>query len=244
MTTIPKKVVERFITQTVRFKRILKDADDRDINEADTVTIITDMLTEIFGFDRYTEITSEYAIRNTYCDLAVKVDDDVKYLIEVKSIDQILKDTHLRQAIDYGAHEGIRYVVLTNGINWHVYNIQLKKTIQYDKVFELDFKEINARNPESQQLLFLLSKEGLSKDVISDYQERIQTINRYIIGAILLNKPALDAIRRDLRKITPGIKIDISEVENIIRNEILKRNVIEDPAATEAQRRVKKILMK
>lgn len=240
MANIPKRVLERFYSQIPKFRRILNNAYDRDINEADTVTIVSDMLCDLFGFDKYNEITSEYAIRSTYCDLAVKIDDDVKYLIEVKSINTDLKEPHLRQAVDYGAHEGIKWIVLTNGYIWQVYSIQLKKTVQHDKVFEINFDEINPRKSEDQELLFLLAKEGLTKDVISDYQERVKAVNRYVISSLLLNEPLLNCIRREIRKLTPGVKVEISEIEDILRNEILKRNVIEDQKAIEAQKKVKR----
>ncbi len=173
MANIPKKVSERFIKQTGKFQRILRRASDNDVNEADTVTIVRDMLSDVFGFDKFAELTSEYEIRNTYCDLAVRVDDDVKYLIEVKSISLDLKESHLRQAVDYGAHEGIQWVVLTNGLMWKVYSIVLKKAVEYEKVFELDFMEINPRKSHDQGLMFLLAKEGLRKDVIAEYHDRM-----------------------------------------------------------------------
>ncbi len=71
MATIPKVVIDRYLKTVPKFQRILQAARDRDINEADTVAIIKDMLAEVFGFDKYLEITSEYAIRGTYCDLAI-----------------------------------------------------------------------------------------------------------------------------------------------------------------------------
>jgi hypothetical protein len=43
---------------------------DRDVSEADTVTIVKDLLAEVFGYDKYAELTGEFAIRGTYCDLA------------------------------------------------------------------------------------------------------------------------------------------------------------------------------
>ena len=95
MANIPSKISDRFVKQVGKYQKILKKASDNDINEADTVTIIVDILSDIFGYDKYTEITSEYAIRNTYCDLAIKLDDEVKYLIEVKSISLDLKENHL-----------------------------------------------------------------------------------------------------------------------------------------------------
>jgi len=134
MANIPKKVLDRFVKQTARFQKILKTAVNNDLNEADTVTIVTDILSDVFGYDKYSEITSEYQIRNTYCDLAIKISDEVKYLLEVKSISLSLKESHLKQAVDYGAHEGIQWVVLTNGLIWRVYSIVLKKAIEFEKV--------------------------------------------------------------------------------------------------------------
>ena len=242
MVNVPKKVSERFIKQIPKFKRILEKAYSRDINEADTVAIVKDMLCDIFGYDRYEEITSEYAIRNTYCDLAIKIDDSVYYLIEVKSISTDLKEQHLRQAINYGANEGIKWVILTNGIIWQIYSIQLKESIQFDKVFEIDFNNISPRKKESQELLFTLSKEGVTKNVISEYQEKISSLNRYVISALLLNSPVIDCIRRELRRLSPGIKIETSEILDILKNEVLKRNVLEDDKAIQAQKRVKRFI--
>lgn len=71
---IPPKVSERLSVVLKRFQPILSSARARDVNESDTVTIVTDLLAELYGYDKYTEITKEYAIRGTYCDLAIELD--------------------------------------------------------------------------------------------------------------------------------------------------------------------------
>ena len=48
MATIPKRVIDRLISETRKFQKILQTAKDRDINESDTVTIITDILSNLF----------------------------------------------------------------------------------------------------------------------------------------------------------------------------------------------------
>lgn len=67
-------------------------------------------------FFKYSEVTSETAIRGTYCDLAIKVNGALQFLLEAKAIGQELKDTCLKQAVDYAANQGLDWVVLTNGI--------------------------------------------------------------------------------------------------------------------------------
>ena len=89
MAVIPKKVQSRFVAGIKKFQPILNAAKTKDINESDTVVIITDMLSELFGFDKYSEITSEYAIKKTFCDLAIKVDGKLRFLIEAKLLDLI-----------------------------------------------------------------------------------------------------------------------------------------------------------
>ena len=126
MAKIPSTVAKRLITKVPKFKKILAKAKADDINEADTVAIVADMLEEIFGFDKYEEITREYEIKGTFCDLAIKTNKKIDYLIEAKAIGINLKDIHLKQAINYAANEGIKWVVLTNGINWQVHCVTLK----------------------------------------------------------------------------------------------------------------------
>jgi hypothetical protein len=101
MPSIPKKVIERLTAGIKQFQPILVAARSRDVNEADTVTIVKDMLADIFGYDKYSEVTSEYAIRGNYCDLATKIDGRIATLIEVKAIGLELKDQHVKQAVDY-----------------------------------------------------------------------------------------------------------------------------------------------
>ena len=148
MATIPVKVQNRFQEGLKKYKRILTKAQSQDINESDTVTIITDVLQDIFGYDKYSEITSEFAIKKTFCDLAIKIDDDVKMLIEVKSAGLNLKDTHLKQAVDYGANSGIDWVILTNGVIWKVYKIIFSKPIDHELVYEFDITQLNTRKQE------------------------------------------------------------------------------------------------
>jgi hypothetical protein len=51
MANIPQKVSERLIAGIKQFQPILTSAQSRDINEADTVIIIVNMISEIFGYE-------------------------------------------------------------------------------------------------------------------------------------------------------------------------------------------------
>lgn len=59
MANIPKKVIERLVTGIKRYQPILSSAKARDVGETDTVTIVKDMMADVFGYDKYTELTSD-----------------------------------------------------------------------------------------------------------------------------------------------------------------------------------------
>ncbi len=139
MPAIPKKVADRLVAGVKQYQPILGGAHSRDVNEADTVTIVKDMLADVFGYDKYTELTSEYCIRGNYCDLATKVYGALGTLIEVKAIGVDLKDHHVRQAVDYAANQGSEWVLLTNARCWRVYHVVFDKPIEHELVVEIDF---------------------------------------------------------------------------------------------------------
>ena len=48
-------------------------------------------------------------------------------------------------------------------------------------------------------------------------------------------------IRREIRRISPGVKIDIEDIEQVLRNDVLKREVIEGEKAEAARKQVQKV---
>ncbi|MBU8920929.1 MAG: type I restriction enzyme HsdR N-terminal domain-containing protein [Bacteroidales bacterium] len=239
MARIPKKVIDRITKSAPRFQKILQAAKDRDVNESDTVTIVTDLLAEVFGYDKYSEITSELAIRGTFCDLAVKVGGEIKFLIEVKAIGLSLNSNHLRQAVGYGASEGIPWIVLTNGTNWEIYKIRFEQPISTELVCEFNLLDLSARNSGDQDKLFLLCKEGLSKDAIEDYHTKVSSLNRFVIAALIQSEPIIGVLRRELKKLAPGTKIADEEISEMFPD-VLKRDVLDGEDAQRAQKQVKK----
>jgi predicted type IV restriction endonuclease len=244
MASIPKKAVDRFLKAVPKFQKVLQIAKDRDINESDTVSVLNDILAEVFGYDKYLEVTSEFMIRGTYCDLALKVEDKIQFLVEAKAIGIDLKEAHIKQTVDYGANHGVQWVVLTNGITWRVYRIRFEQPINHDLVCSFDFTALNARDDKDQELLFTLAKEGLDRSAREQFYDKVQSINRYVVGSLILSEPVLAIIRRELKKLSDGVRIEVDEVEEIVRIEVLKREVVEGELAEAAQARVNKFYRK
>lgn len=216
MATAPKKVAERIIAGIKRFQPVLAAAKARDIGEADTVTIVTDMLAEVFGYDKYSELTSEYAIRSTYCDLAIKLDGTLRTLIEVKAIGIDLKDAHVKQAVDYAANKGVDWVLLTNGVTWRVYHIIFAKPIDQELVVDIDFCALSARSESDVDTLYLWCKEAWARSVLGEYHTQKQALSRFFIGAMVLSEPVLDVVRRELRRISFDVRIETEQIRAVL----------------------------
>ena len=239
---ISKKVTDRIGTQLKRFQAILTEAKDRDISESDTVVIIGDMLAEMLGYRKYTEITTEFAIRGTYVDLAVKVDGTVRFLLEAKAIGIDLKDNHVKQAIDYGANHGIEWIVLTNGIVWQVYKVHFRQPIDKSLVFEINILQASPKNEQLMECFGNLSREGFTQTSMAAFFQQQQATSKYSIAALLGSEPVLQCLRREIRRISGSIKVEEDALKAILQNEVIKRELIDSEEARQAADFLKKSL--
>jgi hypothetical protein len=186
MATIPNRVYERLVSGLKRFQPILNAARFRDAAEADTSTVVKDILSEMFGYDRYSEITAEHMIKGTYCDLAIKLEGKAapQLLIEVKAIGIELKEAHTKQAVDYAANQGVEWVILTNGAIWRVYRVMFGQPISQEVVFECDLLSLNPKNRVQVESLFLLAKEGQSRSILQEYHAQRQAMSRHYLAQL------------------------------------------------------------
>ena len=237
MAAIPKKAETRIRAGIKKYRNIIANAKDRDVNESDTVTIITDILAEVCGYDKYTEITREYAIRSTYCDLAIKFEDKPIFLIEVKAIGMNLNTKHFRQALGYAANEGIEWVILTNGDHWQAHRVIFEKPVKTEIAFDFSFIE-TGDTKELMDYFFLISKEGVKKSAIDIFHEESQLTGRYMVAATLQTEPVLIAIRRQLRSVSNKTKITTDDILQTLNSQVLKREVTEGEEAIHAKKRL------
>ena len=237
--TIPAKVVERLSSGLKRFAPILTAAKSRDVNESDTSMIVTDMLADIYGYDKYSEVTRELAIRGTYCDLATRIDGKFQMLIEVKAIGLELKDAHAKQAVDYAANQGVEWVALTNGYLWKVFRVIFAKPIDAELVLDIDLLALNPKNAADLESLYLLTRESMLKSGLYAYHDHLQATNKFYLAAVVLSDAVLDTVRRELRRVSDA-KVELDELREALKLEVIKREVIEGEKADGARKKVAK----
>lgn len=107
MYVYQEKAIERIKKGLRRMNGIVERAIRDDYKEADTRKIVSDMLSEYLGWDKFENVTAEQMIGSRYADYVVKTSDENVFVIEVKQIGLKLKETHLNQARQYAVDEGI-----------------------------------------------------------------------------------------------------------------------------------------
>jgi len=236
---IPSRVIERLAAGVKRFQPILLSAKSRDVNESDTSMIVTDVLAEIFGYDKYSEVTRELCIRGTYCDLATRIDGKFQMLIEVKAIGLDLKDSHVKQAVDYAANLGVEWVALTNGNLWRVYRVIFAKPIDAELVLDIDLLNLNSKSTDHLESVYLLTRESMLKSGLYAYHDHLQATNKFYLAAVVLSDAVLETVRRELRRLSDA-KVEIEDLREALKQEVMKREVIEGEKADSARKKVSK----
>src|SRR5687767_14120380 len=103
---------ERMKAAIKRFAKPLADLVARDANEGDTRLLVTDMLCEGFGFDKYAELTTEYRVKGEFADYGIRLYKELIAFLEVKRLTTKLAAKHLRQVETYAVNEGVEWVIL------------------------------------------------------------------------------------------------------------------------------------
>jgi predicted type IV restriction endonuclease len=235
---LPAKIATRVAAALKKFQPILDEARKRDVNESDTVTLVVDILHELLGYDKYGEITSEHAIRGTYCDLAIKLEGKLTVLLEIKAIGLDLRDNHIKQAVDYAANQGCDWVVLTNGVFWQVYQVSFGKPIDAELILDLNLLELSHKRGEDVQLLALLSREAWQKSRLDAYAVQKHVLSRFTVAAILTSDGCISFVRRELKRLSKDVRVDADEVRRLLSQEVIKRETIEGEKADAARKLV------
>lgn len=238
MSGITKRVSDRISSALKGLRPVIEQQRARDVSEADTVTLVKDVLADALGFDKYAELTSEHAIRGTYCDIAITVDSKIWCLVEVKAVGTELDDRHVKQVVDYAANKGIEWCMLTNGREWRLFNVVFAKPIDKRLIVSINIASADLRDEAVLDRLFLFTKEGFAKGAQGEARDRLDATSRYMLAALVLqNDDVLAVIRRELRKVV-DVLVSPEEIQGVLREQVIKRDALEGAEAVAALSKV------
>lgn len=76
------------------------------------------------------------------------------------------------------------------------------------------------------------------RSVLGEYHNQKQALSRFFVGAMLQTEPILDVLRRELRRVSPDVKIEIEQLKAVVADEVIKREVLEGEKAEEARKKI------
>lgn len=203
--------MKEFKANLKRFIPKMKDAKEKNLNEADTRMRIRVLLSDVLGYDLLEEITQEHMVQGHYVDLTVKAPlwdkkagkyrPTIVFFIEAKSIDTTLRETHVYQATNYAASGGVSLCLLTNGVDYQLYYLTWEKA-KVEHAMILSFNILDDSIDDLAQKLYLLSKESFKKGIINKYISEKASLSDRNMAVALLSKRVLTAIRLELKTIT------------------------------------------
>jgi len=180
-------------------------AQEDNLNEADTVQRLVIFFEEVLGYDPLSEITREKQVKDKYVDLALKIEETIRLLVEAKSAATPLRDRHIEQAKAYAAEANIRWVVLTNGVTWNLYHLEFEEGLEYVRVFSVDL----STDPIEKigEHLALLHRQSIRRGEHEDFWKKHAALDAQSLGKALYTDTVLRLIRREIRK-RAGILVD------------------------------------
>lgn len=214
---------ERVKGAVKKFQKPLADLVARDANEGDTRLLVTDILCDGLGYDKYEDLTTEYQVKVDFADYGVRVDKQLVAFIEVKRCTQALNQKHLHQVQSYAVNEGVEWMILTNGRVWQVWHMSPGMPVQMDKVIDIDLlaDEPVAKKAEA---MFYLSRDAFKKHQIDEMWKRAAATSPKSIAKILLSARIVGEVTKELRRQT-GHKADHARIEEIIAMEVIRPDV-------------------
>jgi len=198
-------------------KKLIKPIEalkERDAVEADTRLLVTDVLCDVLGYDKYEDLTAEYQVKGEFADYGVRIDRQLAAFVEIKRVSQRLNSTHLRQVENYALKNGVNWAFLTNAQHWQLYRVEALAGEQSELtlVVDVDLLDSSEKPSKKHELLFLMSREGIQKGRLEQYwREKFATSTR-VLAPVLLSDAVLEAARKELWRRTRQ-RVEISELK-------------------------------
>lgn len=192
----------------------LLEAQEQNLNEADTVFRVVTVFEDVLGYNPLTEITRETQLRSKYVDVALKIDDVIRLLVEVKRAGVTLRDRHIEQAYSYASRNNFSWVLLTNGVVWNLYHLTFEEGIEYERTFSVDLRKENLDKAVAS--LSVLHRNCIKNGGLDDFWQHQQALSPISIGKAIFYEDVLRNIRKEVRR-DAGILIDTEDLAVAIR---------------------------
>jgi predicted type IV restriction endonuclease len=221
--------LDKKLTATLKkYAQVFKEARERDANESDTVMYLTKFFEEVLEYDSLKgEISKELAVKDRFCDIALKIDREVELLVEAKAAGlKVLSAKHIEQAENYASRSGLSWVLLTSGYHWQLYHVSFAENegIKSDLAFDVEFSETNLESFWS--MVSLLSKKSIEDELLEDFWGQKKALKPSVLVKVLFSSEVLTALRRELNR-QADARLEMEDVFESVKAVVTKESLMD-----------------
>lgn len=224
--TVPRWEVEardRVKTAIRRYSKPLSDLVARDANEGDTRFLVTDFLTDGLGYDKYEDLTTEYAVKGEFADYGIRIEKQLVAFIEVKRVTTALGTKHLRQVEMYAVNEGVEWMILTNGVVWQAYHLTAGLPVLIDLALEVNMLSDDRGKADK---LYYLSRESFRRRQIDELWRAKRATSPKSLAVVMCSPAVAKAMRQELKRQT-GHNVEEAEIIRLMRETVFRAEAVE-----------------
>lgn len=214
------KAKERIRKGIERYQDVLRQAAQRGINEADTSTLVQSMLVDLLGYDRFSDLTGQFATKGRWADWAVKLDDNLGFFVEVKVLGSKLRDKDLFQVTSYSRQHDLEWAILSTGDVWECHRVAGGQDTE--EFFEIRMLDSCQSVEEKIEQFYLLSKEGFSKGAIREKWIENQSFRPEKLAQMLISDDVLNTLRKLVHKDNPGNRVQIDALKQAVLRGVIR----------------------
>lgn len=221
-----------------KYGKILETAKKKAVNEADTRDIVKAILGDVLGYDPFFEVTGEYSVKGQYADFGVKLGDQIRFFVEVKSILTKLEDKQMFQIIGYAANKGHDWGILTNGDVWHIYRLFTGAEKGTELLTAMSITDPVMPSRDKVETLFMISKEGFRQNALQEHWSRAQILNPLRVAEKLCEESVLKAIRTEVQR-GAGFMVELDSICSVVLNQVIRGDLADKIKASHTRQKAK-----
>jgi hypothetical protein len=156
-------------------KSLKSDKSIESFDEAATKQAIILQCLHILGWNAFNvdEVHPEYSVGKDKVDYSLRLDDANEVFLEAKKVSEDLeRERHQRQLLNYSFQQGVKLAILTNGVTWWFYLPLHEGDWEQRKFYSIDIYQQEAEDIASKFVDFL-SRENIASGAALDNAEAV-----------------------------------------------------------------------
>jgi hypothetical protein len=98
-----------------------------------------------------------------------------------------------------------------------------------------------SRSKRSRSGWLSLNRAEYSPSIVSEFLLQKQVTNKFTVAAVLQTDFILEVLRREIRRMSSGVKVEVDYLRSLLREEVLKRDLVDGDEAKAALQNIRRL---